>query len=499
MAISIPLTRQREDFARHLADERNQRIIFSGAFGIGKTYFLNDFFQQQQEYLAVRLSPVNYSISANDDIFQLVKYDILVELVAAHGLEFQTDVISREVAYGTLLAGKAQAVVDGLLQFAPLLNKDTATLTAVWTGLKALLPVVQEVEAARHDPHLQQRVLDFEKLVRQLAVLEADHISVFIEGAMNRLAEGAGADRQKVLVIDDLDRIDPEHIFRLFNIFSAHLDYHKTTRNKFGFDKVVFVCDVQNIRHIFHSRYGTDTDFSGYIDKFYSSEIYYFDNSEEVKQIVEDFIRSLEPDAQYAKHVFRHVAELEHRDGMLATILTELIHAGGLTLRRLSTLYGGQFPFRQHNLNLLPRHREIQNWQIPAVTTLEAVAFIVGGADALERSLQRVLRHRRSTEYQQRTERNQQYHVGTLLALLDYEQHQFVQQSQQNQLPPYDYVHPVTKQTLGYNLATYGDRRNLYAAELQLVDNVVYRDQPLDFFGLLYEAFKKLRGLGLLR
>lgn len=106
--------------------------------------------------------------------------------------------------------------------------------------------------------------------MKQLAVLESDYVTSFIENNLTDLAATNGEAKMKVLIIDDLDRIDPEHIFRLFNIFSAHFDYHKGTDNKFGFNKVVFVCDIRNIRNMFHSRYGAATDFTGYIDKFYS-------------------------------------------------------------------------------------------------------------------------------------------------------------------------------------------------------------------------------------
>src|SRR5690606_11957375 len=89
--------------------------------------------------------------------------------------------------------------------------------------------------------------------------------------------------KETVLIIDDLDRIDPEHIFRILNVFGAHFEngqfesFSSYTCNKFNFDKVILVCDINNIRNIFHSKYGTATDFAGYIDKFYTHEIFEYD------------------------------------------------------------------------------------------------------------------------------------------------------------------------------------------------------------------------------
>jgi hypothetical protein len=92
-----------------------------------------------------------------------------------------------------------------------------------------------------------------------------------------------------VLVIDDLDRLDPEHIFRLFNVFSAHYD-KQTEENKFGFDKVILVCDIDNIRQIYKHRHGSYVEFSGYIDKFYSTQPYFFNNRKLIEEQLSQLI-----------------------------------------------------------------------------------------------------------------------------------------------------------------------------------------------------------------
>jgi len=43
MAIKISIEHQSTLFKTHFEEENNDRIIFSGAFGIGKTYFLEQF------------------------------------------------------------------------------------------------------------------------------------------------------------------------------------------------------------------------------------------------------------------------------------------------------------------------------------------------------------------------------------------------------------------------------------------------------------------------
>jgi len=94
------------------------------------------------------------------------------------------------------------------------------------------------------------------------------------------------------LIIDDLDRIDPEHIFRILNVFSAHFskDYES---HKFGFEKVILVCDLNNIRNLFQHKYGSGVDFSGYIDKFYSIAPFHYDNKKEIISRIDNFIETI--------------------------------------------------------------------------------------------------------------------------------------------------------------------------------------------------------------
>jgi hypothetical protein len=70
----IPIDKIKSDFQSFVTPEHNRRIIFSGPFGIGKTYFLNEFFKEKEdEYFSIFLRPVNYSLLSNEDIFKLLK------------------------------------------------------------------------------------------------------------------------------------------------------------------------------------------------------------------------------------------------------------------------------------------------------------------------------------------------------------------------------------------------------------------------------------------
>jgi hypothetical protein len=77
----IPINQPIADFYNHMT--YNERIIFSAKFGDGKTYFLNKFFEKtQKEFEAIRIFPVNYQVADNKDVFELIKKDILIHLLA---------------------------------------------------------------------------------------------------------------------------------------------------------------------------------------------------------------------------------------------------------------------------------------------------------------------------------------------------------------------------------------------------------------------------------
>jgi len=54
--------------------------------------------------------------------------------------------------------------------------------------------------------------------------------------------------KKPVLIIEDLDRLDPKHLFRILNVVSAHIDDSDRpdiVGNKFGFSNIVLVMDYE--------------------------------------------------------------------------------------------------------------------------------------------------------------------------------------------------------------------------------------------------------------
>lgn len=280
------------EFSKHLNIENNERIIFSGKFGMGKSTFLEWYFSKQEvckRYNVIHLFPVNYSVATNEDIFRYIKYDIITELLNKNYQVEEADVKLDDILK-TFFRKNSDKVAASIIYMIPLLGKQVVN---AYDKIKPLIDIFdQVVEEAKNEASEGDKLVAYIEQIEKSEgnIFEADIITKVIESILERAKEGDGKSedvKENVLIIDDLDRIDPEHIFRLLNVFAAHFDQRNSSysKNKFGFDKIIFVCDIENIRNIFKSKFGLKVDFNGYIDKFYSNTIHNF-NSEHYFEFV---------------------------------------------------------------------------------------------------------------------------------------------------------------------------------------------------------------------
>lgn len=268
-------------FSEHLNIQNNSRILFSGKFGIGKTYFLNEFFEDKKnEYEVFHLFPINYQISSNENIIEFLKRDVLVNLLAKkevfdnkNNLDKNfVDFIKKEWNTNSFL----KSVVENSVELLPF------GFDKLGKPLKTALEVDKKFQEFKQQG--ENKILD-DFLKNQNS--ESDILSEIIKNKINKVKNK----KKSVLVLDDLERIDPEHIFRILNVFSAHFDIcNNELANKFGFDKIILVADSRNLKSIFYHKYGENTDFNGYFDKFFSVEIFQFKNEEIVTNVVDQII-----------------------------------------------------------------------------------------------------------------------------------------------------------------------------------------------------------------
>lgn len=279
-----------QKFDDHLNIDFNNRIIFSGKFGIGKSYFLNEFFideNYEKKYFSIFLNPVNYSIASNEDVFELIKFDILFQILSKDVLNFE----NLKFSNGNLLYQYfSNKFLEEFISNANLIGENVMEVQAsgsfgLFKNLGKLIEKLSEVgiedfkkfkDQIEKNPELEIINKFFEEQKNKLgSFYESNAITQLIYELIKNIEELTG--KKTVLIIDDLDRIDPEHIFRILNVFSAHV---RENENKFGIEKVILVCDLKNIESIYHHFYGEQADFFGYINKFYSIEPYEYTNKE---------------------------------------------------------------------------------------------------------------------------------------------------------------------------------------------------------------------------
>lgn len=172
---------------------------------------------------------------------------------------------------------------------------------------------------------------------------------IFTQIIRNLLTQIKEKGKSVILIIDDLDRIDPEHIFRILNIFAAHFDSpsYKCEQNKFGFNQIMLVCDLKNIRNIFYNKYGQNVDFTGYIDKFYSKDVFVFDNI----RVLQDTIHNVLSCINYcsiSKTSLCHPGEEDY----LFKLLSEFISNCVLNIRDLEKVWKLDYSFNSKIITL---------------------------------------------------------------------------------------------------------------------------------------------------
>lgn len=303
--IKIPIDKQLDEFGNHIL--ANPRTFLSSKFGDGKSYFLDKFKKRNAErFVFITLYPVNYQVANNEDIFNLIKRDVLFQLIVQGFFEDSSIQISDELALWGFIQNKYKSFLLELLPYMASVALPAEYVPVVTAALKRK-EVFKSIKK-QFDDYKRQLVEKDDILTKFLDVAEStpvyeeDLVTSLIKQAIQKIKERSQqADKEKriVLIVEDLDRLDPAHLFRILNIFSAHIDYcyklmnkpnETLVGNKFGFDNVVFVADFSNIRKIFKHFYGEQTDFNGYIGKFLSSAPYNYSIREIRKNFIYDYL-----------------------------------------------------------------------------------------------------------------------------------------------------------------------------------------------------------------
>lgn len=408
-----------DQFKRHLENEVNERIMFSGKYGSGKTRFLCDFFGEgnQKElfgatkYRIYRISPVNYSIATNEDIIRYIKYDIILGMLR-NSLTLDEIKISFRKTFAQFASTNSLKIAAALVYMIPKLGKEVVEAFEKIDGLKEeYFKYHDEVNRSKGD-----------SLVEYMEHLEMKSGSIYENDVTTKIiAESIerDEDRKSVLIIDDVDRLDPEHVFRILNVFAAHFDSQidPTQKNKFNFEKVIIVCDINNIRNIFHHRYGADADFTGYIDKFYSSDIFHFDNKPTLKKVVEAIFASSSCFAMEGDNA-NIIKQLYFNNGFLETLVPDLAITGYVSLRSMLKFHGKQLPYHYEKVTFDRSNKDITAHICPIIMQIRVLMDLFGDYRMLRKAFERY-------EFTDNFIENHSYLFGDLIYILSFKEHGF--------------------------------------------------------------------------
>lgn len=346
----IPIDIPKSDFDYFLSIDSNKRIFFSGKYGIGKSFFLQKFFEEHvDKYDTFHLFPVRYQITTNENIIELLKYDILVELLKKYPNAFQNSEVKGVSGWVALLSAfyKEKASVNGFLQSVITTGEEVSSISPdpffqvlgkLGRPLKELLKIDKEFQEFKKE-YVEGDKQEVEKFLKEIRkstdIVATDYLSHLLR---TKIIELKG-ERKSVLVLDDFDRIDPDHIFRILNILSAHMEGDED--NKFGFDHIVIVGDIKNLKSIFHHKYGTNTEFLGYFDKFFTVRPYIFNNEKAVAERIPQLLQNIKYEDPNLKNAIT-------KDGIVKNLLEEVLiralKTGVMNLRQLYKPINHSFP-----------------------------------------------------------------------------------------------------------------------------------------------------------
>lgn len=276
----IDITSELERLDKHLAG--NKRTILSAKFGDGKSYFLNEYVRTRgNEKLFITLHPVNYMVAPNEDIFEYIKRDVLKELCMYN---LVTDDVLKKILSGVVNKDNAWAAVGFLAQ----------VLLPVGMG-KATKDLLKDfvTNYKKNEMSVQSYFSGFTN--QRGGIYEEDAYTLMIKETILHVQSRVDNPKQVVLIIEDLDRIDPGHLFRILNVLGAHIDV-EPDKNKFGFDNIILVLDYDVTRSIFHHFYGDDANYEGYMAKFKSSHVFRFSITRLAQQLLMTKMRILAGD-----------------------------------------------------------------------------------------------------------------------------------------------------------------------------------------------------------
>ena len=134
----IPIDSAIKGFYNHLL--ANPRTILSSKFGDGKSYFLESFKKTdfvKEQFVFLTIYPVNYQVASNEDIFNLIKRDILFQLML-NDMISNNVIIPKDIALWAYIQNRKYSLVSDLINYVADIAVPCEYLPKIMLAIKGL-------------------------------------------------------------------------------------------------------------------------------------------------------------------------------------------------------------------------------------------------------------------------------------------------------------------------------------------------------------------------
>lgn len=134
----IPIDLAIKGFYNHLL--ANPRTILSSKFGDGKSYFLENFKNTdfvKEQFVFLTIYPVNYQVASNEDIFNLIKRDILFQLML-NDMISNNVIIPKDIALWAYIQNRKYSLVSDLINYVADIAVPCEYLPKIMLAIKGL-------------------------------------------------------------------------------------------------------------------------------------------------------------------------------------------------------------------------------------------------------------------------------------------------------------------------------------------------------------------------
>lgn len=202
----IPIDSAIMGFYNHLL--ANPRTILSSKFGDGKSYFLEKFKNTnyvKENFTFLTIYPVNYQVASNEDIFNLIKRDILFQLML-NDMISNAVIVPKDIALWFYLQSNRHSLVKELVDYMAEIAVPSEHLPKIMLtikGLRLFKDLNKKIEKFTKEMNEDDLLSKFMDDANANTVYEEDIVTAIIKRAVNDFKKRTN--KSVVLIIEDLD------------------------------------------------------------------------------------------------------------------------------------------------------------------------------------------------------------------------------------------------------------------------------------------------------